>query len=217
MKNANLITIHTCIYTEFMAAAVVYTRAHHLLTTRLYRGIYYKQNQIGNISPVAYFSRITSTMNSQEDRHEQRFCSYIKHTAHVIGNSMKLHGASTLKAFARFRPVRMMLISFAGSQTCLKMLHLFIRYGPAICSEDLVVKRVISQVLGDNPRPWKQQIAELSLRIVVLPIIRRNPFFAACITQKVILYLLRNPEKSQLRLIIFTLGAVFSVAVARSP
>ena len=197
-----------------MAAGLAYTRgARHLPTTRC-RGI--KHNQIGNVSPVAHFSMFTSTMNSQEDRHDQRFRSYIKHTAHVIGNSMKQHGASTLKAFAHFRPVRMMLISFADSQTGLQMLHLFIRYGLAICSDDLIVKFVISQVLGDNPRPWKQRIVELSLQSV-LPIIRRKPFFATCVAQKVILYLLRNPEKSQLRLIIFTLGAVFSVlAVARS-
>ena len=203
-----------------MAATVVYTRARrrHLLTTRLCRGInYYKRNQIENVSPVAHFSMVTSTMNSQEDCHDQRLiCNYIKHTAHAISNSMTQHGASTLKAFTRFRPVRMMIISFAGSQTGLKILHLFMRYGLTICNEDLIVNFVIAQVLEDNPRPWKQRIVELSLRSVVLPIIRHKPFFVACVTQKVILYLLRNPEKSQLRLIIFTLGAVFSVAVARS-
>ena len=120
----------------------------------------------------------------------------------------------SLKAPACCRPTKRMLMSFACSQPGLKILYLIMKLGPMICGEDLIVKHVISNALGHNPRSWKQKFARLALHLLIMPVIRRKPFFAACVTQKVILYYMLSEERSmQLRqLTIFTLKAVFSVA-----
>lgn len=153
---------------------------------------------------------IRSKTNTQEDCHDQCFWSYIKHvTAHIIGNSVKQHGNNTLKALACFRPT----ISFVSSETGLNMLHLLLRHGPAICGEDRLVRCVVWRVLGDNPQPWKQKFAQLSLKLVILPMIRHNPFFVACVTQKVImLYLLSADRPQRLGQLTIFIKAVFSVA-----
>ena len=152
-----------------------------------------------------------STIKSQKDRYrcDLRVCN-IKHATHVLGNCVIQCVPRILKASASYRPTKMMLMSFAGSRIGLKMIHLFVRLDPVICG-DPIVKLLISV---DNPQPWKQKIAKVSLKLIVLPLIRHKPVFAARIIQKVAICYLHSAEQSQLKIIIFVLQAVFSEACA---